>query len=86
MEWIISILSSLLSFLLPLLRKRDAVLVVEETHPREVKEVVVGYEDKHYPKPIKQTVRIPGKKVRRKYLIKESGPQWIKRFWGKKKV
>ena len=86
MEWIISILSSVFSLLLPLWRKRDVVLVVEETHPEEVKEIHVGYEDKPYPKPIKRTVRIPKKVVRREYLIKESGPRWIKRFWGKRKT
>ena len=85
MEWIITILSSLLSLLSPLWRRKNLSLVVEETHPGEVKEVIVGYEDKHYPKPIKRTVRTPGKKVRREYLLKESSPRWIKKFWGKRK-
>ena len=89
MEWIISILSSFFSLLLPLWRKRDVVLVVKERYPEEVKEIHVGYEDKSYPKPIKRTVRIPGKVVRTEYLIKESSPRWIrwvKGFWGKRKT
>ena len=89
MEWIISILSSVLSLLLSLWRKGDVVLVVKEPHPEEVKEIHLGYEDKPYPKPINQTVRIPGKIVRKEYLIKESSPRWIrwiKRFWARRKI
>jgi hypothetical protein len=53
MEWIISIVSNILSLLLPQRQRRNFSLVVEETHPGEVKKVVVEYEDKHFPKPIK---------------------------------
>lgn len=86
MEWIISIFSSILSLLSLLFQQRQGrkkvVLTVEETYPGEAKEEIVGYEDKHYPKPIKRIVRTPGKTVRRKYLI-EDRP---KRPWGKKRV
>ena len=85
MEWIISIFSSILSLFLPRWQRRDIVLTVEEIHPGEEKEVIVGYEDKHYSKPIKRTVRTPRKRIRRKYLI-EDRPLGVKRFWGKKKA
>ncbi len=85
MEWIISILSSVLSFFLPLWRKKDIVLIVKEKYPEEVKEIHLGYEDKPYRKPIKRTVRIPKRKIRRESLIKESSFPWIKKFWGRMK-
>ena len=82
MEWIISIFFSILSLLLPQWQRREVLLTVEEKYLGEAKEVIVGYEDKHYPKPIKQNVRTPEKTIRRKYSI-EDRP---KRLWGKKRV